>query len=303
MTNGAHLGALKRRLDWLTWARDPRSQPDIKRYGIEEVMPECIFNMEHGDTYFMDRHFCDMVDQARRDMPEDVEFDETWMQSRNGFLVCETPFEVPNIVEFHNMLQKMVEEEGVDPEKLKFKPKIHAIGWNWLGDDRYKFYIYLDMPRSESGFSPWSYFRVGNGVKLSQRIDTFEDSSKPNERYDNNELHEMRWVYAAMNLMSQKIASTHKEAPPKATIRRALKKKHSPPREVKVVTLRRFREDQAKESKGDVNWRWRWVVRGHWRMQPYKDGTVKPIFIESFVKGPDDKPLKNPGHLMFVAAR
>jgi hypothetical protein len=39
-------------------------------------------------------------------------------------------------------------------------------------------------------------------------------------------------------------------------------------------------------------WSHRWVVRGHWREQWYpSEGVHRLIWIEAFVKGPEDRPL------------
>ena len=47
------------------------------------------------------------------------------------------------------------------------------------------------------------------------------------------------------------------------------------------------------ESGGSVEWSHRWMVRGHWRLQPYgpKRALRKPTWIDPYVKGPEDKPL------------
>jgi hypothetical protein len=46
---------------------------------------------------------------------------------------------------------------------------------------------------------------------------------------------------------------------------------------------------------GSVEWSKRWMVRGHWRLQPYgpRNGPQqrKAIWIDPYVKGPEDKPL------------
>lgn len=60
------------------------------------------------------------------------------------------------------------------------------------------------------------------------------------------------------------------------------------------VTEVRLRSPKAKyASSHDPRWQYshRFIVRGHWRNQPYKDGTIQKIYIASFVKGPPDKPL------------
>jgi hypothetical protein len=47
------------------------------------------------------------------------------------------------------------------------------------------------------------------------------------------------------------------------------------------------------EGTGTVEWSHRWMVRGHWRLQPYgPDHKLrKTIWIDPYVKGPEDKPL------------
>ena len=60
------------------------------------------------------------------------------------------------------------------------------------------------------------------------------------------------------------------------------------------VTEVRLRSPKAKYTpEHDPKWHYshRFIVRGHWRNQPYKDGTVQKIYVASYVKGPPDKPL------------
>lgn len=65
-------------------------------------------------------------------------------------------------------------------------------------------------------------------------------------------------------------------------------------KEVTVLKLRRARPPTKYEGERDVEWSHRWMVSGHWRNQPYKvngQTEYKQIWIESYVKGPEDKPL------------
>lgn len=60
---------------------------------------------------------------------------------------------------------------------------------------------------------------------------------------------------------------------------------------VRVLNLR---SSGGGESKGgSVDWSHRWIVRGHWRQQPYGPGGElrRPRWIAPYVKGPEDKPL------------
>lgn len=66
------------------------------------------------------------------------------------------------------------------------------------------------------------------------------------------------------------------------------------PNNVTVIQLRRT-ESKPAEGESSVEWKHRWITRGHWRWQPCKDEAGewvrKRIWIHAFVKGPVDKPL------------
>lgn len=65
--------------------------------------------------------------------------------------------------------------------------------------------------------------------------------------------------------------------------------------EVKVVTLRRYKENDHPEADGEagtVDWSHRWIVDGHWRNQFYpKAGVHRQIWINPFIKGPEELPI------------
>lgn len=72
----------------------------------------------------------------------------------------------------------------------------------------------------------------------------------------------------------------------------------------KTVKTKAPTEGEAKK----VAWKCQWIVEGFWRNQKYpsKKGTPEEhrlIWINDFVKGPNDKPLKNPGGKLFVVDR
>lgn len=75
------------------------------------------------------------------------------------------------------------------------------------------------------------------------------------------------------------------------------------PSEVKVVSLRAVESDAPRDPHADPrDWSCRWVVRGHWRLQPYKDRR-ELRFIMPHVKGPADKPLRVPAQTVFSVHR
>jgi hypothetical protein len=68
------------------------------------------------------------------------------------------------------------------------------------------------------------------------------------------------------------------------------------PTEVTVIDIRRkYATVASSGGYSDREYSHRWVVNGFWRWQPYKDANKewkrKRIWIDSYVKGPADKPL------------
>jgi hypothetical protein len=76
---------------------------------------------------------------------------------------------------------------------------------------------------------------------------------------------------------------------------------HTP--EVRVIQLRHAdpaHTTPPANSRG-VEWSCQWIVRGHWRMQPVKDGRREARWIMPYVKGPPDKPIRVRRRLFNVA--
>jgi len=62
---------------------------------------------------------------------------------------------------------------------------------------------------------------------------------------------------------------------------------------LRVLSLSSGASVQSHDESSSVEWSKRWMVRGHWRLQPYGPGKSlrKPLWIDPYVKGPEDKPL------------
>lgn len=76
------------------------------------------------------------------------------------------------------------------------------------------------------------------------------------------------------------------------------------PADVHVITLRRPEPKEPEESR-EVDWHWRWWVRGHWRQQAVGVGHSEraPVWIMSHVKGPEDRPMKPSVPTVYRVAR
>lgn len=103
-----------------------------------------------------------------------------------------------------------------------------------------------------------------------------------------------RFLLAFLMMLNQTVTSVEEHTLDRKGSRRF--KRMGLPDRVTVVRLRRHKNIDRLEGETLVEWAHRWVVRGHWRNQPYKDddGTTiyKRIWIAPHVKGPEGAPLK-----------
>jgi hypothetical protein len=73
-----------------------------------------------------------------------------------------------------------------------------------------------------------------------------------------------------------------------------------------VVVLRRSEASTGVSSVDAVarDYSCQWLVGGHWRQQYYPSTNEhRPIWIEPYVKGPEDKPFRAPAETVFAVAR
>lgn len=110
---------------------------------------------------------------------------------------------------------------------------------------------------------------------------------------DEPHLNAMKHLMAALLLFcDQKLVAVTRRPHSRQVQRAALRTgEHMP--ETLTITLRR-REMTRYDGAGEAqDWQFRWAVRGHWRAQFYpSDKTHRPVWVQPYIKGPDDKPLK-----------
>lgn len=325
-----YMYALEKRLQWLQWTKSPEAREENK------LMPERSFQtyqdiLAKGDTFFMNNHFCQLVDLARRTIPDDLKFEDDWMVSPNGFMWLEEPFEIPKPM--------MSQDPDVKQLDRIASMRIHAIGWERVPENyiayanknekafiqktlgaemipgAYQFVCFLNYrafnPSAGPGFGMWSYFVVNPGSVVIDRIHRFETNSVESvgsAEYDpgrvTDMLHEIRWIYTAMHLMSQKLAAKNSQTAQRPTRRRMQKAQAPFVPIVKVITLRRMEQKGVPGPSREVDWQYQWPVSGHWRKQFFPSiGEHRLVFIESYVKGPPEKPMKPPQVIIYKAER
>lgn len=73
--------------------------------------------------------------------------------------------------------------------------------------------------------------------------------------------------------------------------------------DLRVVTLRK-REPTYEGDSRAVDWQHRWIVAGHWRRQWFPAARDhRPVYIQPYLKGPEDRPLLGPREAIYRAIR
>jgi hypothetical protein len=110
--------------------------------------------------------------------------------------------------------------------------------------------------------------------------------------YDTNPAQVMKTAWV---LMQQEGLTQHTEAGPDRAARKRLEcagLAEDADTRVRVIALRRPNKPADETGTSERDYHHQWVVRGHWRNQPYKtQGIVRPIWIAPHIKGPDGAPL------------
>lgn len=326
MLHAQYIEAIETRLRWLRWAADPSSP--MQREPFSFAAPSYIRLLEHADTFYMNSHFCRLVDHARQAAPDSLTFDLTWLQADCGWIYIADPVAVPTIQAAYDRFCA----RGIEPTPVVLR----AVGWQlvpagaMLADNARthgtevvkpappgsaQFCCFKSFSDGRPGFVPWSYFLLRDGGTLGERVRVFEEVNIAGGDGSNyvrhpedsvlHPLHEIRWIYAALYLMAQRLAVTVQHATDRHTRRRAEREQQQAPPFVRVISLRRLEQVRPRSgTPAAVDWQWQWEVRGHWRNQFYpSEGVHKPKFIEAYVKGPADKPLKEGTTKLFAAVR
>lgn len=106
--------------------------------------------------------------------------------------------------------------------------------------------------------------------------------------------HPLQVLKAAWVLMQQEGLVRETEAGPARAARKRLLRDDvaEDAMKVRVFALRRPTHPPPGAGMSDREYQHQWIVRGHWRNQPYKtQGVTRPIWIAPHIKGPEGAPL------------
>lgn len=252
--------------------------------------------------YYCDPEMSAVIEASAKVMDTTDITDTTLIPAKYGFCYFARGITISDGMIMHGMLWAEV-------------PKNPGVYWVYGFNDRlneadgstYSWDQYMEHHQVKSAIKTtrWIYrFQVqyADGEKLS--LVTPEEREKvaktTSEKYNMGTITlEPRQVFHALMLMLNQPPEVIQISKTEATKKKAARlKEKKMPTEVTVVNLRRKYATTASgyHEPSDREYSHRWVVNGFWRWQQYKkekggEWLRKRIWIDSYVKGPADKPL------------
>jgi hypothetical protein len=114
-----------------------------------------------------------------------------------------------------------------------------------------------------------------------------------------------KWVCSAATFLEQQLVNHEAQPVARHCRKRAQAIGHEGT--VHVVTLRKQIHPSTGadlEHPDEVPWSCRWLVRGHWRQQWFPArATHAPMWIHPYIKGPEDKPFRQPKETVYAVMR
>lgn len=160
---------------------------------------------------------------------------------------------------------------------------------------------YLAMPNTPAMLGDWGAVAATPHVSTGEMVGEMEEPPPPSvvaDRLGRGEAsfpstNATRYLHALWLLLSQTVTETSSDHVPSSSRRAAARKGIGTG--VTVVQLRRS-ESSRRRGESTVEWTHRWMVRGHWRWQAHGEGRQerRRMWIDGYVKGPEDTPLRTP---------
>jgi hypothetical protein len=157
-------------------------------------------------------------------------------------------------------------------------------GWRMMTmEEREQFRTAMPCRLHPTGGSEWP---------VESMTTDFSKLPASNPQMEASILEDRRVLATFWALCSQKIALEERWQPDRYIRRQAQREKWKSIPQVRIIRLREPASHSSGQG-GSVEWSHRWIVGKHWRNQWYpSDQTHRPKLIDSYVKGPEDKPLK-----------
>lgn len=251
-----------------------------------------------GQTYYWSGPICQLVYSAAESIPHSWTLREEALDVLCGFAWLVTPF-------------------SVSPDR-----RVRAITWIPIREDNGRFWVlkppYQSRPslhypdrlsvtffQEMSGIPPfpvegihWTFDTSLEALR-NELLGSVEGRSWANPQVA---LRQMSLFATMLAFLQQRILIPQKFLADRMARHRFERAKQKPPSdEIRYIALRRVERRTGEGDHRDVEWTCQWIVTGHWRNQWYPSKHYyRPKYIASYLKGPEDKPLRHPGRLFAV---
>lgn len=285
--------------------RDAKLNKNRDEKGIrEEIIGQGSKVLSNASIYFVKDEMTDLITFAGERLDEEDILDYKLAPTRQGFVYFEKPIShldsrgvglLVNMAlwyfdKYNDLVVLLFNDQYRTPDKIATeiidkaedskdkheKAFVQEIGrFGFIGMVRHKNRTPIGKPFMEPAQQITDFYQATEGitpVAISNYI---------------------RTLHAYWLMMSQTLVKLSTEKADKKLARTM--KRFNMPSEVTIIQYRRTETFQQYSGESSVEWSHRWIVRGHWRWQPFKNlegkDDVKRIWIAPFMKGPDDKPL------------
>jgi len=277
--------------------------------------------MRVSENYHVSREICEFISMAAENLPRDEDFQRWDLPAEHGFLYLEKPLRALDVhnkgVSTRVLVWNVQDGETVRTDFLGQIHKERKLGVNvslyFMNHSREDVddYAYLDDQMRRAMIERFGAKRAGEMMRdtaMSMRLwgTTFMSFGEPSqgmlvetgEGYlsvsDLGFLSIENFLLTFWKFSKTELPMLHFEqvSPPKSEARfmRRMEIQHGT---TTVITLRR-RTPSAKTGEMHMDFSHRFMVRGHWakRRCGVKHQDVRYVYIQPYIKGPEDKPLR-----------
>lgn len=260
---------------------------------IEIVAKLCGYILESGTPFHWTPNCVELVKAAAKKLPDNFTLGAEDLIVKTGFFHFPQPY--ANIQLNEKTLPNKVHSESDT-----------AFGWHYFVDEELGPHInVVGWANMKLGDESGGIMDVPEPIPIrmySMRLDEVTVRSMADDYANENNnggavparIERNLFEIAAMLFAGQELVNVWPQRAPRAARRRAQAANEPPPKDVRVISLRRQHSEAHDASKTSMaEWSCRWAVRGHWRNQFYPSkGTNRTIWIDPYVKGPDNKPFR-----------
>lgn len=281
-----------------------------------DTVDATLVSVERAENFFVSADMCELIEHSAKMFDESDKADTTLPPVNYGFAYFERPFVLTDIQGSTIKINAMLWNRTI--VRLNNSPVEGFICHMW--NDQYRTPDDIASKTAEElsemldrevtdemveeyarATGRWGYvgmitYLEGQDVgplEIEVSEDTAEEYAKSGVFTLVSYTNVTRIFHAFWLMMQQPLTEAVKDYADRATRKRMMAA--NLPSEVTIIQFRRRERREFEGPSKKIEWSHRWMVRGFWRWQWYKDENKVPfqrrIWIHPTIKGPEDKPL------------